>query len=145
MKLEPTCPAASVIGSGPKGAPAIKCGIMERDQAKADRILEGAPVGVVLSAVDDTSQVFGFCCGTDDPPTDRDAAYAAAEAGGRLPCHHSLCPIWAAAEEWDEGLERLFGAPERPETEARDGSVQVGAEAASDAEIQEALGLEVVR
>lgn len=116
---------------------------MERDQRRADRILEGAPVGVVLSVVDDASQVFGFCCGRDAPPADRDQAYAEAEAGGRLPCSYALCPVWAAAEEWDEGVGRLFGAPERPETEVEDGSVQVGAEKPSQEEVRELFGLEV--
>ena len=75
---------------------------MELDQQRADRLLEGAPVGVVVSSVNDASTYHGFCAGEDPPPPDVDAAYDRAATGEvRLPRSYACCPIYAAAAEWD--------------------------------------------
>lgn len=142
-EIEPKCPAARVEATDKYGNPAIVCGIKERDEKRADRILEGTPTGVVVSPVDDASTFWGFCCGVDEP-VDPEIAYARAEAGeARLPCTYSCCPIYAAAREWNEMQERLFGEPQRPETELveEDGSVKVGEEAVEESDIRELIGL----
>src|SRR5438477_9807787 len=99
---KPVCPHASLVDSDPAD-PKIKCGPMARDAERVDKLMEGAPVGVVVSARDDPSVFFGFCCGTGSPTTDPD----------RLVQHYSACPIFAADREWSEGM-RLFERSETP-------------------------------
>lgn len=106
-ELELVCPAGRLVSSDPAN-PKVVCGPMERDQARQDRILEGAPVGVVISGRDDPSTLFGFCCGTGAPQTSPD---------GPLTAHYTCCPIFAADREWDELQRRLFGSAERPNLE----------------------------
>lgn len=119
-----------MIASGPKDAPAVVCGIMRRDRERADSILEGAETGVVISSIDDPKTFWGFCCGADDPPDDVGAAYARAEANeAPLPCSYHCCPVYRAGLEVD-AAERLFGAYERPPTEAeyREMAAELGIE-----------------
>jgi hypothetical protein len=82
----------------------VICGVMEADHARADRILEGAPIGVVLSMHEDPSMVFGFCLGDDAPATNADE-----QRGGRIPRHYTACPIYAADKDIEEASKRLFG------------------------------------
>jgi hypothetical protein len=82
----------------------VICGVMEADHKRADRILEGAPIGVVLSMREDPSMVFGFCLGDDDCPSHPDE-----QRGGRIPRHYLACPIYAADKEIEEASKRLFG------------------------------------
>jgi hypothetical protein len=96
------CPHARYV-STELSDPKIVCGVMERDQERADPIMEGAPVGVIISARDDASTFFAWCTGDGEPTTDPD----------RPTMHHSACPIFAAEKEWNE-VERLFGPVERP-------------------------------
>lgn len=76
---------------------------MQRDAERADPIMEGAPVGIVITARDDPSVFFGFCCGTGMPTNDPD----------KLVQHYSACPIYAADSEWERG-KRLFAASATP-------------------------------
>lgn len=78
------------------------CGAMERDAARADRILEGAPVGVFLSVKDDPSTILHFCCGTQAPSPDPD---------GEPVAHFSSCPVYLADHEIEQA-ERAFAMRE---------------------------------
>lgn len=84
------------------------CGVMERDQARADPILEGAPVGVFISERDDPSTYHNLCAGAGAPVLSPDELPWRAFGQG----HYSACPIFAAALEIRE-TERLF-APSVP-------------------------------
>lgn len=100
------CPHARYVSTEPSD-PRIICGVMERDQARADPVMEGSPVGVVVSARKDPSTFFGFCTAEGAPTTDPD----------RLAAHYTACPIFAAEREWN-AIERLFGEVRRPDPEA---------------------------
>jgi hypothetical protein len=101
------CPHARLVSSDPAD-PKLVCGPMERDQARADRIMEGAPTGVVVAAREDPSTFFGFCCGEDDATVSPDT--------DRLHAHFSACPIFLADREWT-AAERLFGEMQTKPTE----------------------------
>lgn len=101
---EPKCPAAEFVEGATPAEGGCRCRIMELDQKRADRILEGAPVGEFISAKDDPHTYFGWCAGDGQPVADPD----------QIANHYTSCPIFQAAKEWDF-VERLFGAPERPE------------------------------
>lgn len=98
MKDLVRCPAAQPVEGSSPGNGGVTCAIMQHDQARADGILEGAPVGVFVSERDDLMQLVTFCCG-DGPPLD--------EVEGDMTPHHTACPIFQAAQEWD-GVTRLF-------------------------------------
>lgn len=100
--IRTVCPHARVVDSDPAG-PKVVCGPMERDQVRADRILEGSPTGIVVSAREDPSTFFGFCCGEGPPRLSPD---------GPLSAHYSCCPVYAADLEW-ERAQRLFGEMKR--------------------------------
>ncbi|HEX7088754.1 MAG TPA: hypothetical protein VF192_01390 [Longimicrobiales bacterium] len=100
----PRCPAAEYVAGATINESGCRCRIMELDQARADPILEGAPVGVFISAREDPHTYFGFCAGDGQPTSDPDV----------VTNHYTACPIYAAAKDWDV-VERLF-APERPQS-----------------------------
>jgi hypothetical protein len=77
------------------------CRIMEEDQDRRDSVLEGAPVGVQITAADDASTFFNFCCGEGVPSDNPDSDPRP---------HYTSCPIWAAGQEI-EAAKRAF-APE---------------------------------
>lgn len=81
------------------------CGVMERDARRADPILEGAPVGVFISAREDPSTLRFLCCGRDAPSLSPDAEPVR---------HYTSCPVWAAGQELD-AAERAFAPASRPE------------------------------
>lgn len=109
--LKIQCPHARYVAGATDGDGGIVCGAMERDQARADRILEGAPVGVFVSIKDDLGTLLNFCCGAGPPMTDPDDM-ANREFGQG---HYTGCPIWAADREVGQA-ERMFPF-ERPEPE----------------------------
>ncbi len=126
---------------------------MRRDAERADSILEGAPTGVVISALDDPKTFWGFCCGPDDPPQDVDEAYRLAEAGEKtLPCNYHCCPIYRAGQDVD-AAERVFEAAERPPTqeEVREIAKELGYEVPKEdampttEELSELFGFETGR
>ena len=102
-----TCPVGRKVEGAVPAEGGCVCRVMEMDQARADPILEGAPVGVFVTAKDDPHTFFGWCAGTasmtggtdprQTPDYDRDAPYD----------HFSACPIFQAAEDWNL-VERLF-------------------------------------
>lgn len=98
---EVRCPAGRLIND-PLGC---VCRIMEEDQSRRDSVLEGAPVGVFISAREDPSTFAFFCCGDAVPSTSPDADPVA---------HYTSCPIWAAGQEIT-AAERAFAPPVRPE------------------------------
>lgn len=77
---------------------------MAEDEKRADRILEGAPVGVIIEAKSDPSVFFGFCCGQGHPTSDPE----------KVDEHFSSCPIFLADLEWTEGMKRLFEPAKDP-------------------------------
>lgn len=110
MKELVRCPAAIPVEGAAPGEGGVTCAIMEHDQARADGILEGAPVGVFISETHDLMQLVTFCCGEGRP----------AEGPDDMTPHHTACPIFLAAQEWD-GVKRLFPFErgEKPDDEAR--------------------------
>lgn len=95
---KPVCPAARFVEGATNAEAGCVCTIMERDQARADRILEGAPVGVFVKASEDPHTYFNFCAGDGLPTTDPDVWTK----------HYSSCPVYAASVEWN-GMQRVFG------------------------------------
>ena len=135
----PVCPYARAIGGVDAATAGVVCGAMEADQARADPILEGAPVGVVIRAVDNSSTLANLCCGQGEPVADPDDLRAREYGQG----HYTACPIWCASKEIT-AMERLFGEDEAPVGD-EDGAytapgVSVGPQALTDAE-RAALGL----
>jgi hypothetical protein len=108
---EVRCPHGRLIER--QGVPTVVCGAMERDQARADRILEGSPVGVLVSARNDPTTFFGFCCGEDEAPNDPAAALE-----DRIRAHFSCCPVFLADREITSMEDRLFKTSRRPEEDA---------------------------
>jgi hypothetical protein len=102
------CPAARVVQGATPGACGVVCGIMERDSRRADRILEGSPVGVFVSAENDPKTLANFCFGTAAPTPDPDTVVS----------HHTSCPVWIAGKEID-AQERTFKL-HVPDTKPRD-------------------------
>lgn len=102
--LRTTCPHARAVEGATPGTGGVVCGAMERDAARADRILEGAPVGVFLTVKDDPSTIQHFCCGTQAPSPNPD---------GEPVAHFSSCPVYLADGEI-ESAQRAFAlkAPE---------------------------------
>lgn len=101
------CPHARYV-STELSDPKIVCGVMERDQRRADPVMEGSPVGVVVSARKDPSTFFAWCTGTGEPTLDPDVPAM----------HYSACPVFAAEKEWNE-IERLFGeVKQQPDADA---------------------------
>lgn len=99
-KLPPTvCPHARYV-STEESDPKIVCGIKEADEARGDRILEGSPTGVIVSARDDPATFFGWCTGEGAPQLSPD---------GPLTQHYSCCPIYGAGVEIKQAKDRLFG------------------------------------
>lgn len=96
-EIRPVCPHARAVQGVTPGDSGVICGAMERDQARADRILEGAPVGVYVKAREDPSTLFNFCCGTAPPSPHPDQVVA----------HHTSCPIFAADREIADA-ERMY-------------------------------------
>lgn len=105
--------ARKVEGVTP-GTGGVICGVLERDQQRADPILEGAPVSVFIQARTDPSMIENFCAGQGDPLTDPDQMANRRYGQG----HYTGCPIWAAGVEINNA-ERAFAPRERPETEGR--------------------------
>lgn len=101
----PTCPHARPIGGADAASAGVVCGAMERDQARADPILEGAPVGVVIQLKDDPSTLGNLCCGQGDPVPDPDHLRHRRFGDG----HYTACPIFLADREIRQVEERLFG------------------------------------
>lgn len=102
-EIRPVCPHARLVqGATPEDAGVI-CGAMEKDQARKDRILEGAPVGVFIRLRDDPSTLRNLCCGTAAPSPDPDTPVA----------HYSSCPIYLADAEVS-AAERMYAPQPAP-------------------------------
>lgn len=108
---EPVCPHARKVSGATPGDAGVICGVMERDQARADRILEGAPVGVFITVRDDPSTIANLCAGRGDPVLSPDDLPRRPFGMG----HYSGCPIFAAELEVREAEARVFAAPDRSE------------------------------
>lgn len=91
------CPAARVVQGATPAQCGVVCSVMEADSKRADPILEGAPIGVFISAKDDPTTLAAFCFGTAQPQPDPDVVVA----------HYTSCPVWAAGREI-EGAQRAF-------------------------------------
>jgi hypothetical protein len=98
------CPHGQLVEGPSLMEGKVICGVMRADQERADSILEGAPIGVVLTMRDDPSMVFGFCLGDEAPVSHPDE-----QRGGRIPRHYTACPIYAADKEIEQVSKRLFG------------------------------------
>lgn len=96
-EIRPVCPHARLVEGATPGDGGVICGAMERDRARADHILEGAPVGVFVKLREDPSTLLNFCCGTAAPAPTPDQVVA----------HHTSCPVFAADREIGEA-ERAF-------------------------------------
>lgn len=108
-----TCPHAKKVNGVIPGRSGVICGVMEADQARADSILEGAPVGVFISAGDDPSTWATLCTGQGDPVVDPDHLREREFGMG----HYSGCPIFLASLQI-AALERAFAPKDRPATVA---------------------------
>lgn len=105
-----TCPHGHFVEGVVREMSGCVCGVMAFDQARADPILEGAPVGVFVSVGDDPSTFFNLCAGQGGPVIDPDELPMRRFGEG----HYSACPIHLAQLEITRA-ERVFAAPERPE------------------------------
>jgi hypothetical protein len=92
--LQARCPAASVIAGARTGGAAVVCGVMHRECSSMDSILYGGDVGVVLTAVEDPSTMFGLCCGDELPIEDAAVEERRATETGKGRAHYTNCPIW---------------------------------------------------
>lgn len=110
-ELTPVCPYARKVEGSTPGLGGVICGVMENDAKRADPILEGAPIGVFISAGDDPSTLANLCCGKGEPVLSPDDLPARPFGYG----HYSACPVYAAGKEISEA-ERAFApaAPEEP-------------------------------
>lgn len=102
------CPHARRVEGAAPGLGGVICGVMERDQQRADPILEGAPVGVFISEGDDPSTYMNLCTGQGAPVLDPDELPLREFGMG----HYTACPIHVAGMEVT-AAERLF-APSDP-------------------------------
>jgi hypothetical protein len=98
--MTPVCPAARSFEGATPGDGGVVCTVMERDQARADSILEGSPIGVELRWRTDPSTLAAFCYGEGPPSSSEDPSQ-----------HYTACPIWCAGKDIDL-VERAFSAPE---------------------------------
>lgn len=98
-EIRPTCPHARAVQGVTPGDAGVICGAMERDAQRADRILEGAPVGVMIRMRDDPSTLVNFCCGTGVPSPHPDTEPTQ---------HYTSCPIYAADREVQQVEDRAF-------------------------------------
>lgn len=109
---KPRCPEATFVEGASPAEGGCVCGVMERDQKRADPILEGAPVGIFIRIAEDPSTYFNLCAGQGDPLVSPDDLPNRSWGQG----HYSGCPIYAASVELKE-LDRLFAPEPTPETE----------------------------
>lgn len=96
------CPAAAKVEGATPAEGGCRCRIMELDSKQADPVLEGAPIGVFISAREDPHTFFGWCAGDGQPAADPE----------QIANHYTSCPVFQAAKDWDL-VKRLF-APDRP-------------------------------
>lgn len=109
MKLPtPRCPAAEILAGPPHKGPSAICRVLTRHAEVADSVTEGLQ-SPLITARDEASTLFGFCCGRGMPKT---------YEGQSARAHHTFCPIWEEAErverERKEADQRVFAAPEKP-------------------------------
>lgn len=71
---------------------------MYREFTMLDSILAGAPQGVLLTAMEDPSTVYGFCHGDDAPlfelPINTIEGEDARAMEGHARAHYTACPLW---------------------------------------------------
>lgn len=105
-----SCPAAQPIRGATDAASGCVCGVMLNDSRRADSILEGAPIGVHIAALQDPSTLIRWCFGDGLP----------AVAPDRTPwvAHYTTCPVWLAEKELGQAMDRVGGVFEDAETEA---------------------------
>lgn len=127
---EPTCPHAERIEQTSDGSPGVVCGVMKRDQERADPILEGAPVGVLITLRADPSTLANFCCGQGDVLVNPDDMVHRAFGMG----HYTGCPMHCAEREWHEA-ERLFEADPEPELDLAE--LVLGEQEITDGDVRE--------
>jgi hypothetical protein len=120
------CPAATRVEGATPGDSGVICDIMRRDSERADRILEGSPVGVRLTIRDDPTTIVNFCLGTGEPLAAPDLILERAYGDG----HYTGCPVWLAGQEIDL-VERAFAfeRPPMPEGLTRDVEILDGEDA----------------
>lgn len=132
---EPVCPHARKIAGTTPDQAGVVCGVMEADQARADPILEGAPIGVVLRAHTDPSVLGNLCCGHGEPVVDPDDLRHRAFGQG----HYTGCPVHIAGEEI-KATERAFAPVARAEIDPEAPGLDVGGMNVTQADLAE-LGL----
>lgn len=130
------CPHARAVAGATPGDGGCVCVVMERDQARADPILEGAPVGVFISKRDDPSTYFNLCAGAGEPVLSPDDLPDRRFGQG----HFSACPIFAADKEIREANARIFAPEARVEVDPEMPGVTFAGEEVSAEELAE-LGL----
>lgn len=110
---EPTCPNARRVEGATPALGGCVCTAMEADRAKADSVLEGAPVGVMIRVKDDPSTYFNLCAGQGQPVTTPEDLQDRGWGQG----HYTGCPVYAATVEL-AAAERAFAPKERAPTSA---------------------------
>lgn len=113
---------------------------MERDQARADPMLEGAPVPVLIRIAEDPSTYFNFCAGQGEPLTDPDQMMQREWGEG----HYTGCPVYAAAREMDHISDRLFAPEREPEVDPDLPGVKMESGLATDEEVNWLMGERVL-
>lgn len=90
---------------------------MYREFKLLDSILAGSEQGVLLTAAEDPSTVFGFCCG-DDPPLGElpigsvEQEEARTAEGGPSRAHYTNCPLWQREKlRIEVGADAIFPKP----------------------------------
>lgn len=133
---EPACPFARKITGATPSEAGVVCGVMEADQARADPILEGAPIPVVIRAHSDPSTLMNFCCGRGEPVLSPDDLRFRELGQG----HHTGCPVYVAGHEI-RAVERAFAPEVRAEVDPEAPGLDVGGLEVSAQDLRD-LGLD---
>lgn len=95
------CPAAVPVRGATDASSGCICGVMLNDSRRADTILEGAPIGVWIAAVENPSTLIKWCFGDGLPQVDPD--------GHAEVAHYTTCPVWLAEYETRHIAEERVG------------------------------------